>query len=55
MFTSVAMRRSAAEILVSRAVCGFSIGIVFAVCPMYVAEVAENGVRGILGTTFSTA
>lgn len=42
--------RSAVELLISRAVCGFGNGIVFTVCSMYVAEIAESSVRGILGT-----
>ena len=36
--------------MVSRAIAGFGIGIVFGVCPVYVAEIAESKIRGILGT-----
>jgi hypothetical protein len=47
------LHRSATELMVSRAVSGFGVGIMFTVCPMYVAEIADNSVRGILGTTLS--
>jgi MFS family permease len=50
---TVPLHRSATEMLVSRAVSGFGVGIVFTVCSMYVAEIAENNVRGILGKTLS--
>jgi hypothetical protein len=31
-------------------VAGFGAGITLAVCPIYVAEIADRNVRGILGT-----
>jgi MFS family permease len=43
--------RSAVEIMLSRVVAGFGVGVVFAVCPIYVGEIAEDNVRGILGRT----
>ncbi|KDR19246.1 Sugar transporter ERD6-like 6 [Zootermopsis nevadensis] len=42
--------RSAVDLMVSRTVCGLGAGIAFAVCPIYLGEIAEDSVRGILGT-----
>lgn len=41
---------SATELLLSRAIGGCGVGIVFSICPIYVAEIAEDKIRGILGT-----
>ncbi|CAG9759720.1 unnamed protein product [Ceutorhynchus assimilis] len=37
-------------LLVSRFICGVSVGTTFTVLPMYVGEIAEDEVRGALGT-----
>jgi MFS family permease len=37
--------------MLSRVLCGLGAGVVFAVCPIYMAEIAEDSVRGILGRT----
>ncbi|KAL1491545.1 hypothetical protein ABEB36_012126 [Hypothenemus hampei] len=37
-------------LLFSRLICGISVGITFTVLPMYVGEIAEDEVRGALGT-----
>lgn len=42
--------RSFVELLISRLITGLSVGIVFGVCPIYLGEIAENEVRGLLGT-----
>lgn len=31
-------------------VAGFGVGVTFAVCPIYLAEIADKNVRGMLGT-----
>ncbi|KAJ9581682.1 hypothetical protein L9F63_023146 [Diploptera punctata] len=41
---------SATELLIARTIGGFGVGIVFSICPVYVAEIAEDKIRGILGT-----
>lgn len=41
--------RSATELLLSRVISGLGVGIAFAVCPIYMGEIAEEKVRGILG------
>ncbi|ENN70298.1 facilitated trehalose transporter Tret1 [Dendroctonus ponderosae] len=37
-------------LLVSRFICGVSVGLTFTVLPMYTGEIAEDEVRGTLGT-----
>lgn len=51
MLTFESNCRSAVELMISRALSGLGVGVVFAVCPIYVGEVAEYNVRGILGKT----
>ncbi|XP_069688588.1 facilitated trehalose transporter Tret1-like [Periplaneta americana] len=42
--------RSVVELLVSRLITGFCVGVAFSVCPIYLGEIAEDSVRGLLGT-----
>lgn len=37
-------------LLVSRFLCGISVGVTFTVLPMYVGEISEDDIRGALGT-----
>ncbi|KAF7279163.1 hypothetical protein GWI33_007574 [Rhynchophorus ferrugineus] len=37
-------------LLLSRFLCGIAVGVTFTVLPMYVGEIAENEIRGALGT-----
>lgn len=42
--------KSVIYLLVSRFLCGISVGLTFTVLPMYIGEIAEDDVRGALGT-----
>lgn len=44
------MATNVTYLLISRFICGISVGLTFTVLPMYIGEIAEDEVRGALGT-----
>ncbi|RZC40702.1 Sugar tr and/or MFS 1 domain containing protein [Asbolus verrucosus] len=49
----IAFANSAVTLAVARLFCGISDGIAFTVIPLYIAEIADPKIRGLLGTSIS--